>query len=223
MSSPAPAAATSSSPSSSRMTAASASSSVAAWRTTSSSTAAGCGLGGEQRAGARQLLGEASCAPLGLEQLAPLERAAGGTGEVARELEVVVGEVPFLREEDEHERALVRARRLDRDGQQRAVAALARNLAPLLVEAFVVLEPRRGEHAPVARGPAQRPGRIAEPVLEELHEQTGETVETVQPEIVVSRHQHGRAGATERVRGRLRERVVGVLAEIGWPSTAAIR
>ena len=149
---------------------------------------------------------------LGLEQLAPLERAAGGAGQVAGELEVVVGEAVLVGEEDEHERALVGARRLDRDGQQRPVAALGGDAAPLLVEAVVVLEPRRGEHAPVARGRPQRPGRVAEPVLQELDEQAREVVQAVEPQVVVARHQHGGAAAAERVGGRLGERVEGLLA-----------
>ena len=49
-------------------------------------------LGREQTAGARQLLRQRAGAALGLEQLAPLERAARRVGEVARELEVVVAE-----------------------------------------------------------------------------------------------------------------------------------
>ena len=138
-------------------------------------------LGGELRAGARELLRQPAGLPLGFEQLASLERAAGGAGEVAGQLEVVVGEAPLLGEEDEHERALVGARRLDRDGQQRAGAALARDVPPLLVEALVVLELRRGEDAPVARGRAERPGRVAEALLEELHEQAREVVHPVQP------------------------------------------
>ena len=56
-------------------------------------------------------------ATLGLEQLTALERAAGGAGQVAGELQVVVREAVLVGEEDEHERALVGARRLDRHGQ----------------------------------------------------------------------------------------------------------
>ena len=57
---------------------------------------AGIELRREQGARAGQLLGEGTSAPLGLEQLAALERAAGCPGEIARELEVVVGEAPLV-------------------------------------------------------------------------------------------------------------------------------
>ena len=221
---PTPAAATSSSPSSSRITAASASSSVGAWRTTSSSTAAGSSSVASSEPVRASCCARRAGAPLGLEQLAPLERAAGRAGEVARELEVVVGEAPFLREEDEHERALVGARRLDRDGQQRAVAALARNLAPLLVEALVVLEPRRGEHAPVARGrrAAARTDRRA---------RSGGTARAG-PEDCAGRRAEGRrraASARPRCAPPSASEAACASAskvssrEIGWPSTAAIR
>ena len=62
-------------------------------------------LAREQPARARQLLRERAGAALGLEQLAPLERAARRVGEMAGELEVVVAERALLGEEDEDEAA----------------------------------------------------------------------------------------------------------------------
>ena len=95
-------------------------------------------LGREQPAGAGQLLRERTGAALRLEELAALERAARRIGEVARELEVVVGEDALLREEDGDEAARLVPRRLDGDGEERLVAvrsAAARHVVrkPLVV------------------------------------------------------------------------------------------
>ena len=74
-------------------------------------------LAREQPARARQLLREGARAALGLEQLAPLERAARRVGEMAGELEIVVAERPLLGEEDEDEPATGVARRVHRHGE----------------------------------------------------------------------------------------------------------
>src|SRR4029078_8179828 len=99
-------------------------------------------------------------------------------GGVARELEVLVGEAPLLGEEDEHDRALLRSRGLDRHREQRSVTALACDSTPFLVEALVVLEPGRREHAAIAGRAAQRAGRVAEASPEELHQHARQGVRT---------------------------------------------
>src|ERR671935_173289 len=134
-------------------------------------------LGCQDPRGLRELLRERALPPLGFEQAAALEGAPRRGGEVARQLEVVVGEPPRLREEDEHEAALLGARRLDRGGEQRAVAALVCNLPPAFVEAVVAGDPRRGQYAPPARGGAERIVGTAEAVFEEPDQRGGQAVQ----------------------------------------------
>ena len=116
-------------------------------------------LGREQAARARQLLRERPRAPLRLEQLAALERAARRVGEVARELEVVFGEDALLREEDDDEAAAPRVaatRRAPRAARDSRLAPPP--LAPRRGKALVVGERRRREHAAL-RGGARRAAR----------------------------------------------------------------
>ena len=157
---PAPVAAwtTSSSPSSRRIDEASAPSSAGASLDDLVEDGLRVELGREQAAGARELLRERARGALRLEQLAPLERAAGGAGQLARELEIVVGEAALLVEQREHETHLA-GRGLDRHGQQRAVPRFDRRRAPALVEALVALEPARREHPARPRPPGAAPRR----------------------------------------------------------------
>ena len=138
-------------------------------------------LGGEEAGRPRELLRQGTRAPLALEQAAALEGAAGGGGQVACQLEVVVREASLLGEEDEHEPALLTARRLDRGGEQRAVAALVRDPLPALVEAVVVAEPRRREHAPPARARAKRVVGAAEALFQEPDQRCGQAVQAREP------------------------------------------
>ena len=116
----------------------------------------------EQAAHARELLRERARAALRLVQLAALERSAHRVRELLRELEIVVGEAMLLREEDEDDAAALAARRLERHGEQRLVAGLARERLPLVTEAVVLRRPtaRRSRAAPArtARGPARTRG-----------------------------------------------------------------
>ena len=80
-------------------------------------------LTGELDAGPRQPLRKRTGTPLALVQLAPLERAAGGTRDVARELELLVPEHGLAAEEDDHEREAPH-RRAGREGSR----AASRNL-----------------------------------------------------------------------------------------------
>jgi hypothetical protein len=54
----------------------------------------------EEPSSSGKLLRERACCALGLEELAPLERAARRIGEMARELEIILRENAFLLEED---------------------------------------------------------------------------------------------------------------------------
>ena len=102
-------------------------------------------LRGEQAARPRELLRERARPPLALEKVTALQRPSGGAGQVAGELEVVVGETVLLGEEDEHERGVVLARRLDRRGQQRLVAGLLGHAPPRRPKAVVICQRRRDE------------------------------------------------------------------------------
>src|SRR5262249_48639807 len=86
-------------------------------------------LAREQASRARQLLRDRARAALGLEQLAPLERAARGVGEMTGELEILVAERPFRREEEEDKSVARAARRLDGHGEKGAVPTRHRRLS----------------------------------------------------------------------------------------------
>ena len=134
-------------------------------------------LGGEQAAGAGELLRERARAALRLEELAALERAAGGAGEVARELEVVVGEARAPRAKKTSDERRTPRCAAPRPGRPAARGSRSRA--------------RRSRHSsskrssPSSRGAAStRPsraaarsgaGRLAEPVCEELREQPRES------------------------------------------------
>ena len=78
-------------------------------------------LAGELDAGARQPLRKRTGTPLALVQLAPLERAAGCTRDMARELELLVPEHRLAAEEDDHQRE-ARTGRLDERNREQRVA-----------------------------------------------------------------------------------------------------
>ena len=77
-----------------------------------------------------ELLRKRTGTPLRLEQFAPLESAARGAGEVARQLEIVFAEDALLREEDDDEPSGLVAGRRNRYGKQRAVALAHGRAAP---------------------------------------------------------------------------------------------
>ena len=125
-------------------------------------------LAGELDAGAREPLRERAGAALALVQLAPLERAAGRTGDVARQLELLVAEHRLAAEEDDHEPEPVTGRLDERNREQRVAVRLLGGLREPGGEAAVVAEPARGEHlarpAPALSGPRPPPAdRSARP------------------------------------------------------------
>src|SRR5205085_3204891 len=97
-------------------------------------------LGGEQAAGARELLRERAGAPLRLVEVAAAERAARDVSELAGELEVAVGEAALLGEADEDDTVPLRAPRLERDGEERLATRVVGERRPLLSEARVIGE-----------------------------------------------------------------------------------
>ena len=135
-------------------------SSAGACSTTSSRTAAGSSSPAKQRRRCwASCCGEQPRAALDLVELAALERALARRGELAGEVELVVGEVVRLAEEDEGKRAPLAARKRDRD-RERAMrlSATSRN------ESRSARRPQRGARrssgapAPRARAPRRRSG-----------------------------------------------------------------
>ena len=108
----------------------------------------GIELGREQAARARELLRERAGAPLRLVELAALERAARRVRELAGELEVVVGEAALVREADEDDAAAARQRVVSSGTASSASQPASRGeRLPLVAEARVAGERRRGDHA----------------------------------------------------------------------------
>ena len=99
----------------------------------------GVELRGEEAADVGEALREGVRPPLALEELGALERAARRSGEVPREREVVVGEAPFLAEEDD-DGVLLPLRADHRCGDQRPVALVGQERSRALLEAVVVFE-----------------------------------------------------------------------------------
>ena len=165
-------------------------------------------LGGEQAARAGELLRERARRALALEELAPLEGAAGGTAEVLRQDEIVVGELAHLAEHHEHAAPVVAARQLERRDEQRAVAGRARRLAERGREALVLEQLRRRQHAAGADG-VDEGGHAAQLALERLGLGLAELVAAGQLEAVGSRHEHGAEGGGECLAGRVGERAEG--------------
>ncbi len=167
-------------------------------------------LAREQPAGARQLLRERARPALGLEQLAPLERAARRIGEVAGELEVVVAERPLLGEEDEHEPAAGLPRRLDRDGEERAIAVPSRRGAQ--VRRADARRPRWSEDDEDAAlgAPRGRAGRGVPPPARRACGRAS-SGQLVRPRPASSRpldaDEHGRGASAQRLRGGLCDRL----------------
>ena len=106
----------------------------------------GLELAREEAAGVGQLLGEQPRAPLDLEELAAGERRLRALGELARQVEVVVGEGSLLAEEDERERAPLECA----GGRAGSRAATRRR-------------PRRGTTGRSARRPPARSRRSSRP------------------------------------------------------------
>ena len=88
-------------------------------------------------------------AALGLEQATAFESAACRAGQLARQLEIVVGEQAAAREEHHRERGLGAARLLDGHREQRREARLLEQPPPLAAEALVAVELARGQHTPL--------------------------------------------------------------------------
>jgi hypothetical protein len=120
----------------------------------------------QQAAGARELLCERAGAALGLEQLAALQCAADGAGEMPGELEVVLAERVRLVEEDRDEASRAVARADDRDRQERLETGARGRLAPGDRDTFVAREPRRGDVLPrsAANSSASDSGSSCDPL-----------------------------------------------------------
>ena len=103
----------------------------------------------QEAAQARELLGERARGSLAFVELAALEAGACSTGQPTAELEIVVGERPLLGEEDDDEPSFLAPWRVDGNREQRPDA---REPTPLRAEPVVVVERRRGQEAPLARG-----------------------------------------------------------------------
>ena len=164
-------------------------------------------LGCEQRAHARELLGEGPRRAFALVELASLERAACGPGKPPRELQVVVDELARRSEEDDHQAAVLPARRVDGDRKQRAEARLDRQAPPRLAEAIVVRDVRRSEHAALGSAGLEHRCGIGEPVSQELGERFGQLHRRGQRQAPRLRHQHCCCGAAERLGRSLSDRV----------------
>ena len=159
-------------------------------------------LGGQQASHPGELLRKRARAALGLEELAALECATGGSGEVLSELELVVGERAGLGEEHEDQPALIASRRLDRDGEHRVVAGL---VARAPASSARIDRPRGRRRrprcdAPGRRAPVRRPTR--QPVSEQLCQGTRQLVARREHEAVGGRQQQPGEGAAERLAWR---------------------
>jgi hypothetical protein len=128
----------------------------------------GIELGGEQRAHARELLGEGPRRALALVELASLERAARGPGEPPCELQIIIDELTRRGEEDDHQAAVLTTRRVDGDREQRAEARRDREASPRLAEAIVVRDVRRSKHAALGSASLEHRRRVGEPVSQKL-------------------------------------------------------
>ena len=98
-------------------------------------------LAGELDAGARKPLRKRAGTSLALVQLAPLERAAGRTRDVARELELLVREDLLAAEEDDHQRKACTGRLDERNREQRFAICFRGGVREAGGEATVVAQP----------------------------------------------------------------------------------
>ena len=128
---------------------------------------------------------------------------------MARELEVVVAEVPALGEEDDHEPSGGLPRRRDRHGEERGAADLLRQRLPVALEALVRRNRGRGEDASLGRRGMQGASGSWETALERAGQDGRDVVraDELQSSRSAARHQHGREGAAERLGRGERDRV----------------
>ena len=164
-------------------------------------------LRGEQRAHARELLGEGPRRAFALVELASLERAARCSGEPPCELQVIVDELARSGEEDDHQAAVLAARRVDGDRKQRAEARLDRQASPRLAKSIVVRDVRRSEHAALGSAGLEHRCGVGEPVSQELGQRLGQLHRSGQRQAPRLRHQNRGCGATERFGRSLSNRV----------------
>ena len=155
-------------------------------------------------AGARELLCEPARAPLELVRLAALERATRGARDLLRQLEVVVGEEPLVREEDDHEAAALATGLLERHGKQRLGARRFRLGAPG-GEALVPREPRRRQHPVLVGG--EREGAELGAVLEQRLQLGPDVVAAGEVEVVADLAEDCGSLPAEGLCRRLRDRV----------------
>jgi hypothetical protein len=155
----------------------------------------------------RALLGERPRRALGLEELAALERAARGVGQVDRELEIVVGQLARLGEEDEHEPSVPLPGRFDRGREQRAGARAGSQRVPFRVEPVVLRDRRGGEDPALRGGGRERLGGARQSAAELRRELWRQLMGARELERARPWHQDGRGGAAERLRRRLGDRV----------------
>ncbi len=147
--------------------AASAPTSAGAWRDDLLEDRVRVELAGDERPGPRELLGDRAVAPLGLEQLRSLEGSSSCSGEVVRELDLVVRERLLLREEDEPDAGLLTPRRLHGHGQERLEARRLAESAPVVSETVVRPEVRRRKDV-LARRAVPQGLRVPQALAEEL-------------------------------------------------------
>ena len=182
---------------------------------------------GEQRPDAGQALRERARATLALEQLAALERAAGGAAQVLCEQDVLVGEGPRLAEDDRDGVGLVADAR-DRRAEERAVPGGGQRRAQGVAEALVLGQLRRGEDRLVRARAGERPQAPALRCAQVVAEPLWELVRSGQQHGLALQLEHERGVAAQGVGRGLGERVEGLGARerrsehLGDPVEAAL-
>ena len=127
-------------------------------------------LGCERAAGPRELLRQRPLRPFRFEQVAALERTTRRVGQMTRELDVLVGELVRLVEEDEDEAARLCARACHRNCQQRTKTHRACEIEPFDVEAVVLEQLGRREDPVVCRGARKDARAVGKAVHERVVE-----------------------------------------------------
>jgi hypothetical protein len=141
------------------------------------------------------LLREPSRAALALVELAPLQRTACGSREIAGQLEVIVAEPRVFEEDDDQ--AVAALRRLHRHGKQGAVAGRRGDLAPVGLEPVVLSQRRGRDHRPVARARSQRLGATGRSLPNQSGHLVRQPVSGSELEGFLSGHQQRRRAAAE--------------------------
>src|SRR5262249_54386305 len=144
----------------------------------------------------------------GLVDVAPLERSASRVCELSGELEVVVGEAVLVREEHEDHTALLVSGRLERHGEQGLAARAACERLPLLTEALVIRQKRRGDHPGLVRAEVEEARRVRQALVEPGRERGWKRERARELEVSpTARHQHRREVSAQCLGGGLRRGV----------------